>query len=372
MADEPVRVVALRSAGLPTAELTEAARTVGVEVTVVTSLEEARQRGLPLARVIVDGVGETAEQLRGLARLRDELEVVYWIGFDPPSRSLPGLVLINPLRSVDDIAEALSTAQPADDLTMVPIQLDDDPPEPSPSAHWSEPVVEPPAPLDRPLPTLAPITLHLEEDESIDDLIVDADFQVRRRRVDWKVWLRPAAVAIMIVGASLVWLQAHFREAETIALPEPATTLPTYRIAPAAAAPKRETETKPPAAPVQQTPPQGSAMVAPDQKTSETKKRARVVVPFDEGRLKTCLRRLGKKGARWLTKSGSVRVTMRLGVMGDGRIAAATTSAVRIGRKKYRSSKFNACVEGEVVGQQLGLRPEREPTFVRRTFRIRP
>ena len=85
-------------------------------------------------------------------RARDGLR--WSTGSAIPRAAAPGLVLINPLRSVDDIAEALSTAQPADDLTMVPIQLDEDPPT---RAHPSlvEPLVEPPAPLDRPLPTLA-------------------------------------------------------------------------------------------------------------------------------------------------------------------------------------------------------------------------
>jgi len=338
----------------------------------VTSVDEALARDLPVTQVIVDGVGETADELRALDRLGDQLECVYWIGFDPPNRQLPGLVLINPLSQIDGLIEALTQSPNQSAATMVPIEILDPEPLPEGTGDWNMPVVQPAKPIDRPLPTLAPINLHLEEDEETEDSVVDADFKVQRA-YNWKVWVPPIISTIVILLVAFLFVRSSYKVGKTIALPETAETMPSYTM-------NGEDMASQPAAndlirpKVKINPidlPENSALVTPTRKTPVVKKNQKMVTPFDESRLKVCLKGLGKKGSKWLKKKGSVRVSMRLGIMGDGRVAAATTSGVRIGRKKYRSSRFNACIEGKVVGQQLSIRPEREPTFVKRTFKIR-
>ena len=363
-----MQVIALRSAGLPAKEITEAAAEVGVTVTVVTSLEEAETRGLSRARVIVDGVGETADELRALGRLGDELERVFWIGFEPPNRRLPGLALINPLNQIEGLIEALEHSSAHGAETMVPIVLADDVEVAPAEGQWDLPVLQPPTPVDRPLPTLAPMTLHLEEQEEIEERVVDADFQVQRAW-NWKLWVPPVMSTCALVLVAFLLVRSSYEGGKTIALPEPVTTMPDYAMEWAQST-KNDQSVQPKIKIKPSDLPPNTVLVTPSQKTPPAKKAQRVVTPFDESPLKECLKGLGKKGKKWLRKNGSVRVNMRLGIMGDGRVVAATTRSVRIGRKTYRSSRFNACVEGKVVGQQMSIRPEREPTFIKRIFKI--
>ena len=371
-----MQVIALRSAGLPAKELIEAAAKIGVTITVVTSLDEAQSRGLSVARVIVDGVGETADELRALDRIEDQLQRVFWIGFEPPNRRLPGLALINPLNQVDGLIAALEHSPTTISETMVPIELADPEPFAESSGQWDMPVIEPAKPIDRPLPTLAPLNVHLEEDEedeAVEDLVVDAEFKVQKV-FNWKLWIPPIISTMAIALVAYLLLNSSYKKGKTIALPEPVQSMPTYTMngEDLVGQPAKNDSTRPK---IKINPidlPANSALVAPTRKTPVVKKKQKMVTPFDETRLKDCLKGLGKKGAKWLRKSGSVRVSMRLGIMGDGRVAAATTNGVRIGRKKYRSSRFNACIEGKVVGQQLSIRPDREPTFVKKTFKIWP
>ena len=180
-----------------------------------------------MAQVIVDGVGETAEQLRALDRLDDELQRVFWIGFEPPNRRLPGLALINPLNQIDGLIEALERSPTTIAQTMVPIELADPEPLPEGSGQWDMPVVQPAKPIDRPLPTLAPITLHLEEDEEIEDLVVDADFKVQKV-YDWKLWVPPIISTTAIALVAYLLLSSSYKQGKTIALPEPVQTMPSY------------------------------------------------------------------------------------------------------------------------------------------------
>ena len=373
-----MQIIALRSPGLPTSELVRALAEVGVTLTVVTSLDEARSRQLPVNRVIVDGMGETADDLRALAQLGEALECVLWVGFEPPSLALPNLQLINPLRQVDELTLAVQGLGPAKpvataDQTMVPIQLAELGALPGGEQDWSVPLTAPQKPLDRPPPTVAPITIDFTQEEHLDDVVIDADFKVRRV-YNWRRWRQPIAMVVVFALAAIFAVSQGFQEGAQISLPPPVGELPTYPKAVKTERSERlkvEPPSKKPQIPAAAVP-EGSKVVTPSQPTPTRKKRLKVVSSFDEGRLKGCLRRLGKKGTLWLKRSGAVRVSLRLGVMGDGRVAAATTNSVRFGRKKYRSKRFNACIEGEVVGQQLNFRPSREPTFVKRSFVIKP
>ena len=273
-----MQVIALRSAGLPAKEIIEAAAQIGVTVTVVTSLEEAKTRELSLARVIVDGVGETADELRALGRLGDELERVFWIGFEPPNRRLPGLALINPLNQIDGLIQALEHSSTTAAETMVPIMLADDDPVAQPEGQWDMPVLQPPKPIDRPLPTLAPITLHLEEHEEIEDLVVDADFQVQRVS-NWKRWVPPAISTIAILLVALLLVRSSYKEGKTIALPEPATTMPDYAMEWAKST-KEDQSVQPKIKIKPSDLPPNTVLVTPTQKTPPAKKAQRIVTPF--------------------------------------------------------------------------------------------
>jgi len=256
---------------------------------------------------------------------------------------------------------------------MVPIQLAELGALPGGEQDWSVPLEAPQKPLDRPPPTVAPITIDFTQEEHLDDVVIDADFKVRRV-YNWRRWRQPIAMVVVFALAAIFAVSQGFQEGAQISLPPPVGELPTYPKAVKTERSERlkvEPPSKKPQIPAAAVP-EGSKVVTPSQPTPTRKKRLKVVSSFDEGRLKGCLRRLGKKGTLWLKRSGAVRVSLRLGVMGDGRVAAATTNSVRFGRKKYRSKRFNACIEGEVVGQQLNFRPSREPTFVKRSFVIKP
>jgi hypothetical protein len=366
-----MRIIALRSPGLPSTEISESLASIGVIVTVVTSLEEAKNRKLSLAQIIVDGVGETADALQALSQITDQIERVFWIGFEPPSVALPGLCLINPLNAAASLLATVGDRPDAVAETMVPISLA---PREAAGGHdepWDLGVVEPRAPIDRPRPTVEPMTVDFDEFEGeIEDLVIDADFISVHGSFPWRPWAASAMVVMTVGGLVLFWAAHQFPAPPEIALPISPTNLPVYPMSQGEAeVPKQAAEQA--KARVDKVPVQAPT-VAASQPVPATKKRLGTGVQFDVSGLQRCLGRLGKKGKARLKRIGKLKVTLRLGVMSDGRVAAATTVKVRIGRKKYRSKKFNACVEGEIAGQKLRLSPKREPTFIRRTFTLRP
>jgi hypothetical protein len=106
-------------------------------------------------------------------------------------------------------------------------------------------------------------------------------------------------------------------------------------------------------------------------RVKKPKKPIRMVIPFDAGRLRPCLDRLGKRSRTRLRRNGRLVLKMQLGVMRDGRIGSVVTQSARIGRARAGGKRFLPCVEGAIAGQQLEMRPEIEPTMVLRTFVLR-
>jgi hypothetical protein len=364
-----MEIIALRSPGLPSNELRQATAEVGVTLTVVTSLEEAQRRGLTTALVVVDGVGETAELLNDLKALGRGLERVFWIGFEVPSVQLPGLQLISPLDAAAELVVALSGDKPpADQQTMMPISLVPDAAEEI-VGDWQMAVEQPAPPLDRPPPpTVAPMIMRFDQDDADEhDVVIEAEVLPARPTLRLGAWLKPAALVVGLTALTLYFVDQHFQTAVQIALPAPVENMPVY--------PDRglRLDEKPAAVvPVAVPPPPPVEVIAKAEPTSKKQKQAKTVSSFDSTQLKKCIRRLGKKGRMRVGKKAKLRVSMRLGVMGDGRIAAASVIKVRIGKRRYRSKRFSACIEGRVVGQQLALRPEKQPLFIRRIFTIKP
>ncbi len=366
-----MEMIALRSPGLPGNEISEALAGIGVTVVVVTSLDEAEKRQLSLAQIIIDGVGETAEVLQALGQIEDRIERIFWVGFEPPSVTLPGLCLIDPLNVAAGLCAAVQGPADAMQHTMVPIAMVPAaaPAEPG-QESWDLAVEQPEAPRDRPPPTVAPMVIGFDDDDDDEEEVVEADFvEVSRRSIAWKPWARAALGVLAVGGVFLLWASQQLTAEAQIALPEPVKAMPTYTLNNRPQRARQETAGGSQAAPG--TGAKAGVLIKKTQLAPATKTQTGTAVQFNPSGLQQCLRRLGKKGQARLKRLGKMRVTMRLGVMGDGRIAAATTVKVRMGRKKYRSKRFNACVEGEVVGQQLNMRPEREPTFIKRTFTLR-
>jgi hypothetical protein len=278
-----------------------------------------------------------------------------------------------------DLSEALvGTGAPPVDATMVPISLVPTEPLEPVAVTWDLEVQQPRAPQDKRPPKIAPIDVHLVDPEPRDEVHVEVAVGRRSGPSAWRDWLTPV-LGVGIAGSVVVWLVAFSLSSGTdVALPSPATQLPTY------APSKRSLPTPAPVsdegtvAPtivdeVPSTVPVRPMKVLEKSQPSPAKKRAAGTLSrFNAKRLRDCLARLGKKGKASFKRRGRLTISMRLGVMGDGKIAAATTTGVRIGKKRYKSRRFNACAEGKVVGQQMGIRPESEPTFVRRTFTLRP
>lgn len=93
--------------------------------------------------------------------------------------------------------------------------------------------------------------------------------------------------------------------------------------------------------------------------------------PFDQGPMRACLKKLGKKGKRRFRKHGVLEVTLRIGVMATGRIAAVAVQSMTLGSRGYKSNRLAACLEGAIVGQTYPLRPKTEPYFVTESYRLR-
>lgn len=363
-----MEIIALRSPGLPSNELRQATAEVGVTLTVVTSLDEAQHRGFSMAVVVVDGVGETADLINDLKALGTSLERVLWIGFEAPSVPLPGLQLISPLDAAVELVAALSGNKPlSDQQTMMPISLVPGSAQ-EVAVDWQMAVEQPSAPLDRRPPTVAPMNLRFDRDEVEDhEMVIDAEVLPTRPQFRFWPWLQAAGLVVGL-GALLVYFVGHSFQAPTqIALPARVKSMPAYPDR-GARPDEKPVEMKAAAVPA----PAPAQVIAKAEPTPVKQMLAKTVSPFDSTRLKDCIRRLGKKGRLRVAKKSRLRVNMRLGVMGDGRIAAASVTKVRIGKRRYRSKRFNACIEARVVGQQLDLRPEKQPLFIRRNFTIKP
>ena len=182
-----------------------------------------------------------------------------------------------------------------------------------------------------------------------------------------------------MAGGVVVWLVAFsLSSGPDVALPSPATQLPTYVPSKRPASPPVVVRDEAKPMPEQNEQATPNVVVKPmkvlekSQPSPAKKRAAGTLIPFDSSRLRDCLARLGKKGKASFKRRARLTISMRLGVIADGKIAAATTTGVRIGKKRYKSRRFNACAEGRVVGQQMGIRPDSEPTFVRRTFTLKP
>ncbi|MEC7750850.1 MAG: adenylate/guanylate cyclase domain-containing protein [Myxococcota bacterium] len=104
--------------------------------------------------------------------------------------------------------------------------------------------------------------------------------------------------------------------------------------------------------------------------TDEEKRRAKQPMPFDVKPMSRCLKKLSKKGKRRLAKAKKLSVTLRMGIMGDGRIVAVSVKKLAFGSRRYKRRKVSRCIEGAVVGQTFPLRPKREPEFLTRTYKI--
>ena len=104
--------------------------------------------------------------------------------------------------------------------------------------------------------------------------------------------------------------------------------------------------------------------------TPEEKRRAKQPMPFDVGPMSACVKKLSKKGKKRLAQAKTLSVTVRMGIMGDGRIAAVSVKRLAFGSRRYKRRQVSSCIEGAVVGQSFPLRPEREPEFLTRTYHI--
>ena len=387
-----MRLVAIRSAGLAGGELKRAAEAAGLQLAVVTTLDEAVARGMRRGVVVVDGLGETTSLLQALRRHSDRIEHLIWLGFEAPGLEGDNITVVSPLDDPGEIVDVLAERSgqeldfefdlddpPAVEDAPVEEELalpDPEPVEMVPVTHaptWDESVQPaPPKPV-----SIAPQQAPLEKvqvrfaDEPKEDQTIDAEIVIRRRR-DWHLWKRPVIGVTVLTIAGLLAIKFAFPQGARVALPASASTMPIYPAARGDKLPdpdqvrvvEKKLEPKKEAKPAE--------AITASQPTPPEKKAAGSVVAFDEGPLQGCTARLGKKGKARLKRYKKLSLRVRLGVMGNGHIAAASVLGVRIGKKRYRSKRFNACAEGAIVGQQLELRPEREPTFIKRTFTLRP
>ena len=217
-----MEVLALRSPGLAASKIQEAAAAAGITVTVVTSLNEANERGLAMAVVIVDGVGETADILAALREHKQQVERVIWIGFEAPGIDLPGLTVVSPIDGEQVLIAALSGGgQPAAavDETLVPISLMPTQAPAGAASGWNLEVQQPKAPLDRPIPKVLEVDVSFdEEDFARVTPTEDADFVARPQlpMISWRKWLRSAApVALVLVGLGVMSLAQARQRAVT-------------------------------------------------------------------------------------------------------------------------------------------------------------
>jgi hypothetical protein len=380
-------LLVVQSPNLRLAAVESATDAAGWSMQQVMSVGEVADRQLRGDAILCDGLGETGNLVAELTRYPDLAARVFWVGFEVPVSLAVDLRLLSPIDLVASLGEALAEPRDAvDEVTSSAFELDlsgfEEPAEPLSLAEpterpslppevldgFAESVVEPDsvAQLEQRLEPevvgvqIEPIVdLEGAANDFVEGLALDRRFS--RSRLFRTLFLLIFGTSAIIVFNYLSW---RLSTGPQVSLPVTVGVLPTAKEAVLPAViPLRPKAAIPPLKP----PPRRIAPVL----VEKPQKPLRMAIPFDAGRLRPCLDRLGKRSRARLRRNGRLVLKMQLGVMRDGRVGSVVTQSSRIGKARAGGKRFLPCVEGAIAGQQLELRPEVEPTMVLRTFVLR-